>query len=132
MKMTGKSPNRLKTLWEKEKLLETSNFAFSSSVYKRLVLQTRKNQGLFGKGLKQLLDSMYRCAGRRNITEILFKMVLNTIQSVSMLMYICTKHIILYKHIPKGSPLGVSYECLLTSNKQFQFLTSRKQKPLKI
>ena len=33
------------------KLLVTSNFFFSHSVFKRLVLQTRKNQGLFGKGL---------------------------------------------------------------------------------
>ena len=29
-----------------------SNFFFSHSVFKRLVLQTRQNQGLFGKGLK--------------------------------------------------------------------------------
>ena len=40
----------LKTLLEKEKLLVTSNFSFSNSVFKRLVMQTRKNQGLFGKG----------------------------------------------------------------------------------
>ena len=40
-----------KTLWEKEKLLIMSNFSFSNSVFKRLVLQTRKNQGLFEKGL---------------------------------------------------------------------------------
>ena len=33
-----------------EKLLVTSNFSFSHSVFKRLVLQTYKNQGLFGKG----------------------------------------------------------------------------------
>ena len=32
-------------------LLITSNFAFSNSVFKRNVLQTHKNQGLFGKGL---------------------------------------------------------------------------------
>ena len=32
-------------------LLVTSNFSFSHSVFKRVVLQTRKNQGLFGKGL---------------------------------------------------------------------------------
>ena len=37
-----------------EKLLVTSNFSFSHSVFKRLVMQTHKNQGLFGKGLKQL------------------------------------------------------------------------------
>ena len=44
-----------KTLWEKEKLLVTSNFSFSQSVFKGLVLQTRKNQGLFGKGLNLVL-----------------------------------------------------------------------------
>ena len=38
-------------MWEKEKLLDSSNFSFSHSVFKRLVLQTRENQGLFGKGL---------------------------------------------------------------------------------
>ena len=31
----------------------TSNFSFSHSVFKRIVLQSRKNQGLFGKGLKR-------------------------------------------------------------------------------
>ena len=35
---------------EKEKLLVTSNFFFSDSVSKSLVLQTRKKQDLFGKG----------------------------------------------------------------------------------
>ena len=52
IKMAESSPNREKTLREKEKLLVTSNFSFSHSVFKRLVLQTHKNQGLFGKGLK--------------------------------------------------------------------------------
>ena len=51
MKIAQSSPNGLKTLWEKEKLLVKSNFSFSHSVFKRLVLQTRKNQGMFGKGL---------------------------------------------------------------------------------
>ena len=41
---------------EKEKLLESSNFSFSHSVFKRLELQTRKNQGLFGKGFFFLPD----------------------------------------------------------------------------
>ena len=40
--------------WEKNKLLFTSNLSLSHSVFKRLVLQTRKNQGLFGRGLKDL------------------------------------------------------------------------------
>ena len=49
--MEERSSKGQKTLWEKEKLLVTSNFSFSHIVFKRLVLQTRKNQGLFGKGL---------------------------------------------------------------------------------
>ena len=51
MKKAESSSNGLKTLWEKEKLLVTSNFSFSHSAFKRLVLETRKNQGLFGKRL---------------------------------------------------------------------------------
>ena len=38
-KMEDSSTNGLKTLWEKEKLLVTSNFSFSHSVFKRLVLE---------------------------------------------------------------------------------------------
>ena len=51
MKMAESSQNGKKTLREKEKLLITSNFSFSNSVFKRPFLQTRENQGLFGKGL---------------------------------------------------------------------------------
>ena len=47
MKMAESSPNR----WEKQKLFVTSNFSFSHCVFKRLVQQTHKNQGLCGKGL---------------------------------------------------------------------------------
>ena len=50
--MAKKYPKGWQTLWEKEKLLITSNFSFAHGVFKRLVLQTGKNQGLFGKGLK--------------------------------------------------------------------------------
>ena len=48
----GNSTKGLKTLWEKETLLVTSNVSFSHSVFNRLVLQTRENKGLFGKELK--------------------------------------------------------------------------------
>ena len=41
MKMAESSQNQLKTLWEKEKLLITSNFSFPHIVFRRLVLQTR-------------------------------------------------------------------------------------------
>ena len=51
--MAESSPTGEKTLWEKEKLLVSSNFSFFHSVFKRPVLQTRKNQGLFGKGLRK-------------------------------------------------------------------------------
>ena len=49
--MAESSPNGYKTLWENEKLFVTSNSSISHSIFKRLVLQTRKNQGLLGKGL---------------------------------------------------------------------------------
>ena len=49
--MAESSPNGRKHCGQKEKLLVTSNFSFSHSVFKRLVLQTRTNQGLFGRGL---------------------------------------------------------------------------------
>ena len=39
-------------MWEKEKLLVTSNFSFSHDVFKKSVLQTRKNKGLLGNGLR--------------------------------------------------------------------------------
>ena len=54
LKMVESSPNRKKTLWEKEKLL------ISLSVFKRLVLQTRKNQGLFGKGLTHQQQTTFK------------------------------------------------------------------------
>ena len=62
----GCDENRKKVLlkakkhcWEKEKLLITSNFSFSCSVFKRLVLQTCKNHGLFWKGLILLLSTQF-------------------------------------------------------------------------
>ena len=49
-----------KTLWEKEKLLATSNFSFSHGVFKGLVLQTRKNKGFSGKGLNMELVNKWQ------------------------------------------------------------------------
>ena len=48
-------------LWKKEKMLITSNLSFSHSVFERLVLQTHKNEGMFGKVLNTL--------ERRSFTE---------------------------------------------------------------
>ena len=50
-KMAEIYPNGRKTLWEKEKLLVTSNFSFAHSVFKRLVSQGRQKVSLFGNGL---------------------------------------------------------------------------------
>ena len=50
-KMAESYPNGLKTLWEKEKLLVTSNFSCSHSVFKRLVSQRRQKVSLCGNGL---------------------------------------------------------------------------------
>ena len=50
--MAESSLKERKTLWEKEKLLVTSNFSFFHTVFKRFILQIRKNMGMLGKGLK--------------------------------------------------------------------------------
>ena len=55
------------TLWEKEKLLITSSFSFSRSVF--TVLQTCTNKGLLGRGLNGS-DSNNRaveCAGHNRL-----------------------------------------------------------------
>ena len=51
---------RVENTVEKEKLLVTSNFSFSHSIFRRFVLQTRKSQGIFWKGLNNL--SQYETA----------------------------------------------------------------------
>ena len=58
---------------EKEKLLIMSNFSFSHSVFKTLVLQTLKIQGLFGKGLKQfakLCETQNSCSNHTVLTTL--------------------------------------------------------------
>ena len=59
--MADSSPNRLTKNVGKGELLVTSNLSFSHCLFKRLVLQTRKNQELFGKGLKTALYSGEKC-----------------------------------------------------------------------
>ena len=51
--MAESYPNRSKTLWEREKLLGTSNFSFSHSVFKRHVSQGRQKVSLCGKVLNR-------------------------------------------------------------------------------
>ena len=42
----------LKTLWEKEKLLVTSNFSYSHNVFKSCLLFEHQNEYLWSKGFK--------------------------------------------------------------------------------
>ena len=58
-KMVESYPNGWKTLWEKEKLLVTSNFSFSHSVFKRLVSQGRQKVSLCGNGLSGICENIY-------------------------------------------------------------------------
>ena len=59
--MAESSPKEEKALWEKEKLLVTSNFSFSHRVLRIPVLHTLNYKGLFGKGSRS--DDMYQQAG---------------------------------------------------------------------
>ena len=65
-----------KTLREKKKLLVMSNFSFSFGVFKKLVLQTRKNQGLFGKGLN---DNQLLFTTQSRLSTTLRKMPLENV-----------------------------------------------------
>ena len=56
--MADSYPNGQKTLWEKEKLLVTSNFSFSHSVFKRFVSQRRQKVSLCGNGLKKIVQTI--------------------------------------------------------------------------
>ena len=56
--MFESSPTGKKTLWEKEKLLVTSNFSLSCSIFKRRLLQTHK-KGLVWERAKTLIAPDY-------------------------------------------------------------------------
>ena len=70
--MAESSPKGWKTLREKEKLLITSNFCFSHSVFKRLELQTHKSQGLFGKGFPKQAQ-VFTCRQYRSFENTMGK-----------------------------------------------------------
>ena len=65
-----------KTLWEKEKLLVSSNFSFSHSVFKRLVSQGRQKVSLCGNGLmynpKQLWHGKKETSEKIVVTSIFY------------------------------------------------------------
>ena len=61
---------------EKENLLVLSNFCFSHSVFKRIVLQTHENQGLYGKGL--ILTGLKFYSIVRDINFLQYDRILDT------------------------------------------------------
>ena len=80
-----------KTLLEKKKLLMTSNFSFFHSVFKRLVLQTRKNKGLFGKGWKLKQTTILMWFKWSNLSFILQKkFIVNIHKFLTSRKRICT------------------------------------------
>ena len=54
-----KFSKQVETLWVKEKLLVTSNFSFTHSVFKRLVSQGRQKVSLCGNGLRPVDNSCH-------------------------------------------------------------------------
>ena len=60
-----------------------SNFSFSHSVFKRCLLETHKNQGLFGKGLKLILAYLKVATNPAgiNLPEFMNRMPINTINT---------------------------------------------------
>ena len=65
--------------WEKEKLLVRSNLSFFHSVFKRPVLQTRKNHGFFGKGLRKF----------SLLTKLMFFFCCCILESTSVIVCLC-------------------------------------------
>ena len=55
-----------------EKLLVMSNVSFSHCGFKRLVQQTRKNQGLFGKGLTTQKSSAFKNPEGKGESAVIF------------------------------------------------------------
>ena len=91
MKVTEISPDRYKTLRGKEKSLGTSTFFYSHSVFKKLVLQKRKNQGFFWESFNSLpngtildLSKLKAFADKKiNVTEK-FKSILGRVKNIIM------------------------------------------------
>ena len=71
-----------------------SKFSFSHSVFKGLVLQKRKKQGLFGKGLNissQTAGPVWTKLGRNVHWEVLFKIWLQNLIPSKTLVAMTTK-----------------------------------------
>ena len=76
-KMAKSYGNLLKTLWENEKLLVTSNFSFSLSVFKRLVSQGCQKVLLCGNGLTKKFHVFKSLIEGGNLANLVIQATLN-------------------------------------------------------
>ena len=84
MKIPESSLNGWKTRWVKEKLLVTSNFSFSHSVFKRLVSQGRQKMSLCGNGLNFLRQSITYVCILIQVPRYRLRDILHTYDSVGV------------------------------------------------
>ena len=78
-------PDSVETLWEKKKLLVTSNLSFSHNVFKSCLLLMCQNEYLWSKGLKQ----RYKDQTERNV-----QFDLNYCWKVKLFMLLITRLIV--------------------------------------
>ena len=69
MKMAESSTNGLENSVGKGEIAHYEQFLLFPSVFKRLEMQTRKNQGLFEKGLKAFADPKIKLELSLNATQ---------------------------------------------------------------
>ena len=88
--MAESYPNGKKTLWEKEKLLFTSNFPFSHSVFKRLVSKGRQKVSLCGNGLNKGSDGECMYA----LHHMILIYTINPFPNKPWLLHVCSKNLL--------------------------------------
>ena len=132
--MAEDSLRRKKTLRQKEKLLIMSNFSFFHSVFKRLVLQTHKNKGLFGKRLILYCTITPLPRGRKLLKTLLKReKILVTRISVFELHLFCHLQMLSIWTNAEFHQLVKSYSPLSQSVAVFYFLSIfEKKKRLKL
>ena len=111
-----------KTLWEKEKLLVTSNFSISHSVFERLLLQTRKNPGLFGEGSNVLFPHWICCPNSYTLMLLPFVFYMS---SNIVVLYILHAHLKaqMYDNLLKRSSFNLNLWMIYTRSATFWKLT---------
>ena len=100
-------PKRQKTLWEKEKLLITSNFSFSHSVFKRLVPQGYQKVSLCGNGLKNPEELLKFLSGAH--VTLQFLKIFVDVLLITVFLYLNTLYSVIFIRSPEHNLLYVSF-----------------------